>query len=183
MDVLKNLLRREDKVQIRPVCESDFDQLSKIYRDSLKDNPEGFIQDVSFHGEIATIVERMLAQNGAVLVAEVRGKVVGFGGLKPESDGSVEMCKLHVRKDYQGFGIGKKLALGLIDVSEQLGHELVTLHVTVTQKVAIQLYERLGFKKTDRKVYDVKDNQHVRSFDTLFMEFSNISSSKLSRIA
>jgi len=183
MDALKMSVNAKPAVVVRPISEDDFKQLTKVYRQSLKENSAGFIQDLAFHGELTTIVEHILLQRGVVLVAELSGRVVGFGALKPEGDGSVEMCKLHVQKDFQGLGIGKKLALSLIEISSVLGYGLVNLHVTATQKVAINLYESLGFRRTGRRMYNVEERKGVRAFDTIFMEFSNISSAKLSCIA
>ena len=92
--------------------------------------------------------------------------LLGFGGLKQKENGRVELCNLHLHPHQHGKGLGKQIALALIDEARELDYQTVELHVTVTQEAAISLYKRLGFIETGRKVYDV-DGQ---SFDTVFME-------------
>lgn len=174
MSTLKQPLNHERPV-VRQVREDDFRQLPKIYRQSLKDNPEGFVQDVAFHGEITTIARRIINQKGAVLVAELSRQIVGFGALQPHQDRAVEMCKLHVSKDYQGMGIGRHLSQNLMIMAGTLGYQLITLHVTATQNAAIRLYEKLGFYKTDQRIFNVKVNEQERAYDTIFMEYPLIS--------
>lgn len=96
------------------------------------------------------------------------GTLIGMGGLKQKDGERVELCNLHLQKDYHGQGLGKRMANALIDDARELGYGVLELHVTVTQTSAIGLYERLGFKKTRREIFDVAG----QSFDTQFMELS-----------
>lgn len=176
MSIFKRMLTNSQKAEVRLVRDSDWVQLPAIYYQSLKDNPDGFVQDVAYHGDITVIGKQILERKGALLVAAINEKVVGFGALKPEPGAdSVELCKLHVSKAYQGLGIGKQLSQRLLSLANELGYGLVTLHVTTTQKAAIRLYEKLGFYKTGQQIFNLEVNQQVREYDTLFMEYPTTS--------
>ncbi len=160
------------QVIIRQANENDFAQLPKIYCQSLRENPRGFVQDLAFHGEITSTTKGFVAQGGETLVACQDDKVLGFGALKPLSDGKIELCKLHVNKQHQQQGIGKKLSENLISRAKELGFKKVELHVTATQQAAIALYQRLGFKKTNQKLYAIDVNKKRCTYDTVFMQLT-----------
>src|SRR3712207_4603992 len=52
-----------------------------------------------------------------------------------------------VDPDYQGYGIGELLLLGLIDRAQQIGARWLTLEVRISNKVAQSLYEKYTFKE------------------------------------
>lgn len=125
------------------------------------------MQCPDFHGDIYERAKKYSSENGEMLgIFSPDGILLGFGGLKDKGKGRVELCNLHLHPDYQGQGLGKRLALALMEDAEDLGYGIIELHVTITQQAAIGLYKRLGFRETDRKVYDVEG----ASYDTLFME-------------
>ncbi|TAL29292.1 MAG: N-acetyltransferase [Alphaproteobacteria bacterium] len=154
---------------IRPIAADDADQLRKLYALSLKNNREGFVQCPDFHGDIYDRAKKYQAENGTMLgLFTSDGTLIGFGGLKDKGQERAELCNLHLHPDYHGHGLGKRLAMTLMDDAEHLGYGIVELHVTVTQKSAIGLYKNLGFRETNRKVYEVEGGK----YDTLFMEIA-----------
>lgn len=160
-------------ITVIPHHNADPDALRRIYAESVAANPQGFVQDLSFHGDIMAQAEDMTADGGAFLAALLDGRAIGIGGLKPDKeDGVYELCKLHVLKEYHGKGYGKILSWALIDAARAKGAKAVTLHVTATQEAAIGLYEHLGFTRTARKTYDVQIGNTVQSFDTVFMRLA-----------
>lgn len=159
-------------IVIRQPNESDLKQVSEIYQQSVLDNPKGFVQDFSFHGEIGATTKEYVAQGGETLVACQDNEVLGFGALKPLKNGTTELCKLHVNKCYQKQGVGQKLSKRLISRAKELGFKKVELHVTATQKAAIKLYQKLGFKQIDQKIYVINVNKKNCSFDTVFMQLT-----------
>lgn len=159
-----------ETITIVPLENANPDDIRAIYRRSVLENTEGFIQDLDFHGDIIAQAEEMTAKGGRFFALQQGGIDVGFGGLKQqEEDGVVELCKLHVLSDYHGQGHGVRLSEHLIATARELGADSIELHVTVTQVPAISLYERLGFKKTKRQTYDVPVGDTTQSFDTQFM--------------
>lgn len=151
---------------LRPISPADAEQLRGLYKTSLEINARGFITNPSFHGDIYDRAAQYQRSNGAMLGLFQDDTLLGFGGLKQKENGRVELCNLHLHPHQHGKGLGKQIALALIDEARELDYQTVELHVTVTQESAIGLYKRLGFIETGRKVYDVEG----QSFDTVFME-------------
>jgi len=158
---------------IIPYQNANPDAVRRIYAESVAANPQGFVQDMSFHGDIMTQAADMTAEGGVFLVALLEDTPIGIGGLKPQKEyGIYELCKLHVLGTYHGKGYGKMLSWGLIDAARAKGADAVTLHVTATQEAAIGLYEHIGFERTDRKTYEVQLGNMIQSFDTVFMRLA-----------
>lgn len=156
-------------IQISRIQAGDHQAVSDIYQSSIAANPNGFIQDIDFHGDICQLATDFLTHGGEMLVAKLGSKIVGFGGLKPLNTQHAELCKLHVDQQYQGLGIGKALVKTLISQASENGFSEIELHVTTSQVAAIKLYERLGFKKTKQEIYAIQLNDNTCFFDTLFM--------------
>lgn len=127
------------------------------------------MQCPDFHGDIYDRAKKYQAENGTMLgLFAADGTLIGMGGIKDKGQGRAELCNLHLHPDYHGQGLGKRLAMTLMDDAEHLGYGIVELHVTVTQQSAIGLYKNLGFRETNRKVYEVEGG----SYDTVFMEIA-----------
>jgi ribosomal protein S18 acetylase RimI-like enzyme len=140
--------------------------LRALYALSLKNNHAGFVQCPDFHGDIFARAQKYQEEQGEMLGLFDNGKIIGCGGLKRKDAIRVELCNLHLHPDYQRRGLGRRLALALLEDAEALGYGVVELHVTVTQEPAIALYKSLGFTQTRRQVYETEG----QSFDTIFME-------------
>jgi ribosomal protein S18 acetylase RimI-like enzyme len=155
---------------IRTILPKDHDQVRALYTDSISRNKEGFIQNLKFHGDIIEIADSMIEKGGDFSVTEHRGKIVGFGGIKPdEKDGCVELCKLHLVHNLQGIGIGKQMSKYLLFRAKQLGFSNCLLHVTTSQKAAIGLYKKLGFTEDKCEVWRGDICGKEESFECLFM--------------
>lgn len=156
---------------MRRISISDTDSLRELYVFSLSKNVDGFIQDLNFHGDIAQRSFEYQENGGEMLGVFKNDVLIGFGGIrkKPKADDSlkiVELCNLHLHPDYQGMGIGKKIAVALIQIAQERGYKTVELHVTATQQAALGLYKRLGFIETRRQAYELLD----KVYNTVFME-------------
>lgn len=161
-------MQTENQTILRPVTAADAEQLRDLYKFSLQKNQGGFVQAMSFHGDIYARAESYQQNNGTMLglFADDDRTLLGFGGLKQKENNRAELCNLHVHPHQHGKGLGKFLALTLIDDARDLGYDTVELHVTATQDAAIGLYRRLGFSETGREVFVVESG----SYDTIFME-------------
>lgn len=84
-----------------------------------------------------------------LIVAELDGKVVAYGGLHPHLMPRVSHSAelgISVADEHSGKGIGKALLAALIDLGENwLGLRRLELDVFVDNAPAIALYERFGF--------------------------------------
>lgn len=156
-------------VAIRSARANDFDQLCELYRRSVRCNPHGFIQDLAFHGCLAEKISTCRKAGGDFLVAVTRDKVVGLGALAPQAARSAELCKLHVDRRWQRRGIGRLIAIDLVEHAHRGGFSEVELHVTATQTAAITLYCSLGFRETRRELFTTVVFGASVSFDTIYM--------------
>jgi len=79
--------------------------------------------------------------------------LVGFLGIWHMVD-EAHVVSVGVRNDFRGRGIGELLLIGGIEHSIQRGSEVVTLEVRKSNVVAINLYQKYGFKERGvRKAY------------------------------
>ena len=160
------------EVTIRSADQNDFERICELYHDSIKCNPRGFIQDLAFHGRLLDKIPVWRRAGGDFLVASFGDKLLGLGGLAPQNPRSAELCKLHVDSEWQGLGIGRLIATGLVKGARNNGFAQVELHVTATQTMAIALYRRLGFRETDRKVFTATVFGAPAAFDTIYMNLA-----------
>lgn len=158
-------------VRIAPMRRSDRSGIERLYARSVRANPDGFIQDLAFHGPIFDLLSGFAASGGAaeVLKPVSGGPVIGMGGLRPTAPGTAELCKLHLDAAFHGRGLGRQLAERLLARAQRLGRRRVDLHVTATQRAAISLYLRLGFAIVETRPCPVEVEGRIRVFETLFM--------------
>jgi len=161
---------QQNNLRVRTVAPGDFSALAKLYTYSVRCNPNGFIQDLSFHESIQSICLNCLKNGGDMLAAKVDGQLVGMGGLRKVSRDRAELCKLHIYPVYQGNGYGKQLTKRLLVRAGELDFHDVELHVTKTQIAAIHLYRQLGFTEIKENIYLTELNGKKYSFDTVYME-------------
>ena len=86
---------------------------------------------------------------GCLLIALDHGKPVGCVGSRPLKDSICEMKRLYVRPESRGTGVGEALTRAIADEARRLGYAAMRLDSLPSMERAIQLYERLGFKRID----------------------------------
>jgi ribosomal protein S18 acetylase RimI-like enzyme len=161
-----------DAIIIRRAAEEDFAPLCALYCKSVHCNPDGFIQDLSYHGCLIAKTRDWRRGGGDMLAAYIGGVFVAMGGLCPHPGGGIELCKLHVDDAWQGRGLGRLMTDRLIELARKRGFSEVTLHVTTTQHAAINLYRSIGFQPVKREVFETEVFGKAASFDTLHMHSS-----------
>ena len=86
--------------------------------------------------------------DGCLLLARQDGRPAGCVALRRFDDGKCEMKRLHVRPAYRGRGIGKALAVEIINEARRLGYRKMRLDsIADRMKEAVSLYRALGFRK------------------------------------
>jgi ribosomal-protein-alanine N-acetyltransferase len=101
-----------------------------------------------------TMQEEIFSNNMArYLVAKVNGQVVGYAGVwKILNEGHITNIAVH--PEFRDCGVGSALLSELIKRGETEGIESFTLEVRKTNKAAIALYSKYGFKEAGvRKKY------------------------------
>lgn len=113
--------------------------------------------DLCFQGideELKTLPGKYSEPDGALLVAKAGGALCGCVALKKIGDGICEMKRLFVRDAYKGRGVGKKLALMIIEEARAKGYRLMRLDTLKSMRPALSLYGSLGFRETGAYVYN-----------------------------
>lgn len=90
--------------------------------------------------------------NIVVIVAEVDGRMVGQVFLSPRSGRLKHIGSLgiSVKKGYRNIGIGYELLREVEPQAENLGIEIIFLEVFDSNKNAIHLYSKLGYREIGR---------------------------------
>ena len=77
-------------------------------------------------------------------------KVIGTVGLKKLDEHTVELKALYLDKAYRGQHLGSRLINVVIDEARKLGYKSIVLDSMSKYKEALRLYEKCGFKNTER---------------------------------
>lgn len=80
------------------------------------------------------------------VVAELEGKVIGYGGMWLVIDEG-HITNIAVHKDYRGLGAGNLLLESLINICKEIGIIKMTLEVRKSNYIAQSLYKKYGFKE------------------------------------
>jgi ribosomal protein S18 acetylase RimI-like enzyme len=89
----------------------------------------------------------VLAPGGAILMALDGNEPVGTGALIPIGPHEFELAKMAVTPRAQGRGVGRRLALALIELAGRMGARRIELVSQTTLAPAIALYRSLGFRE------------------------------------
>lgn len=93
-------------------------------------------------------IEYIIDRGGFILMALYQNEPVGTCALIRMEDGGFELAKMAVSPKAQGLGIGYLLGAACIDKAQAAGAWRVYLESNTMLKPAIQLYHKLGFRKT-----------------------------------
>lgn len=93
------------------------------------------------------------------IVAKENNEIKGFAGIIILPD-DIEITNIVVKKTERKKGIGNLLLDKLIEMSKSTEKEVISLEVNEKNEVAINLYERFGFKKVGirKKYYNGENN-------------------------
>ena len=129
-------------------------ELFRQYADSLD-------FDLEFQGfsrELATLPGNYAPPTGCILLAEDAGNFVGCVALRPLEENVCEMKRLFVRPDYRRCGIGRMLAVSVIDQARRSGYRKMRLDTVATMKEAKSLYYSLEFRDITAYRYNPHDD-------------------------
>lgn len=155
--------------EVRTIINEDFTSLESLYIKSIRANKKGFIQDLERSKNIKNFIIDEREKGGNFFGVFFTDKLIGFGGYMNEGNSSMQICKLHLDKDYQRYGLGK-LLLSMIEADAKYSKfKKFHLHVTNTQENALNLYIKMGYKVYKEEVSKVELSDGIYYFPTIYM--------------
>lgn len=132
-------------IDIRDVRPGEMD----VVRDLLRAYARALDFQICFQGfesELAALPGPCVPPDGALVVAEAGGRIVGTVALRPLGGGMAEMKRLYVTPEARGMGAGRALAEAALGRARAAGHARVVLDtVGASMATAEALYRRMGF--------------------------------------
>ncbi len=96
-----------------------------------------------------------LERGQIVLVAEINGRLAGFGELKPEQN---ELVALYVNPDFGRQGVGSAILRELERIARE--HTLPCLHMDASL-TAVQFYEAHGFRALGQGTHRLRNGTYM----------------------
>lgn len=101
----------------------------------------------NFEKELAGLPGRYAPPEGGLLLAWVQHQVAGCAALRKIDREICEMKRLYVRPSFRRLGVGRVLALAIIQEARKIGYSRMRLDTVPSMKDAQLLYESLGFRR------------------------------------
>jgi putative acetyltransferase len=108
----------------------------------------------SFEEEMALLPGQFAPPEGRLYAALIGEQLAGCIALRRHDDQCAEMKRLFVRPAFHGQGLGKQLAMHIIQDAQQLGYRRIMLDTLPMMQAAQTMYEAMGFKDTSAYVHN-----------------------------
>lgn len=102
----------------------------------------------NFDGELVALPGEYAPPGGLLLIARDGESPAGCAALRRLDSRTGEMKRMYVRAQYRGSGLGRRLAVEVIEAARKMGCARVVLDTLPKLAPAIALYRNLGFRET-----------------------------------
>jgi len=138
---------------IKEIEQCDNSAIEQIIKATLQEFELPMLGTVYEDQEIIKMYESYQSENEIYYVIKDEGKIVGGGGIKQLKDFDDDVCelqKMYLLPTARGKGYGNLLFNKCLDAAKQKGYKRCYLESASQLKVAIQIYEKAGFKHLDK---------------------------------
>jgi GNAT superfamily N-acetyltransferase len=154
-------------MDVRPAeTETDLEEARRLFRSFLAwhrqrhsadlELIEAYFDDAAYEQEIDGLPGAYAPPDGELLLCWDSGLAVGCVALKRLDEDAAEMKRMFVPPMARGLGVGRALAVALLDRARGAGYRQVYLDTSIRQTEAISLYRDLGFEEVGA-YYDVPE--------------------------
>jgi ribosomal-protein-alanine N-acetyltransferase len=140
-------LNEEQHLRFRAMRLQDIPQICRIEIDAF---PTPWTE-AAFHNELTN------NQFAQYMVMEYDGHIIGYGGMWIIME-EAHVTNIAVLSSFRGRKLGERLVSELQRTASFLGAERMTLEVRVSNQIARNLYEKLGFYSVGRRRGYYSDN-------------------------
>ena len=120
----------------------------EIVRALFREYQQSLGVDLCFQGfeeELAALPGSYGPPRGRLFIALDGGEAVGCIALRPLGDDVCEMKRLYLRSTARGKGVGRALAIRIIEEARAIGYRAMRLDTLPTMSEARSLYQTLAF--------------------------------------
>ena len=141
------------------LTEGDLRELIAVYN-SIVEEGEYFLRNegLSSIEDALEWFHKRVKAGMTYIAVKVKGELVGGATIEPREGKAshVAYFGIYLRKEFRNLGIGTRLTRKIIELARQKKFEIIQLYVFASNKQAIHIYNKLGFKEAGRIKNGVK---------------------------
>ena len=137
------------EISIRSATQNDLGEITTIYNEAIRTSNATFDTEQKTSEEQRQWFNEHGSKN-PIIVAERKGKIVGWAALSHYSDrcaySDTAEISVYVQKKFQHKGIGRQLLTSIIQEGKTVGLHTLIARITQGNSESIHLHESLGFE-------------------------------------
>jgi putative acetyltransferase len=137
-------------MKIRKILKSDNDQIKNIIKTVMPEFGAGGKGFAIHDNEVEDMYTAYSATRACYFVIEHEAKILGGGGVAPLEGGDNDTCelkKMYFLPEARGKGWGEMILKQCLEEAVMLDFKYCYLETFNTMKMAMKLYEKLGFER------------------------------------
>lgn len=140
---------------ITPITQQDNPDIAQIIRTAMSEFNADPKTTILGDPTLDAMFENYQSARSIYFILKYKGKIAGGCGIKQLDNSAENICELQrmfLNKPVRGLGLGKKLIELCLDKAREFKYEKIYLETLSQMKVAIQLYEKTGFKRINQPI-------------------------------